>query len=374
MQFEKIVGQNAIKNRLIQSVKENRISHAQLFTGKEGVGALPLALAYLQMIFCENPTENDSCGVCSSCVKIQKASHPDIHFVFPYAKSKTEDNFNHHIAAFKEAMLHNTYLTKSDWEEHLGVENKILSIYTNDSDELNRVLALKSYEGKYKVAVIWLADNMNTTTANKLLKILEEPYPQTLFILIAESADKLLPTIISRTQNIQIPAISDADMKFALQKNYQLSSEAIDTIVALCEGNWNEAQKMSSGGFKNEYLQFFINWMRQLWKFEVTEIMLLMDSFVALGREGQKNMFLYCLHLVRECLLMNYSEAQTGRANPEELVFLKKFFLYINDNNVMDISKEFNEAIFHVERNANPKILFIDLSAKLAKLLRQKSQ
>ncbi|MBA3900966.1 MAG: DNA polymerase III subunit delta [Bacteroidetes bacterium] len=379
MLFKDIIGQEALKKRLIQSVNDNRLSHGQLFTGPEGSGTLALSIAYIQYINCEARTAEDSCGICPSCIKYNKLAHPDLHFVFPVTSTKAVTGTNiksdDFILKWREAVVANPYLSINNWYEAMGVENKQGIINVNDSDEVVKKLSLKAYEAEYKAMIIWMAEKMNTQAANKLLKILEEPPDKTIFILISEQFGQLLATITSRTQLIKVNKIDDKDMIKHLVEKQGLSEQNAGQVTFLASGNFNLAKNiMSEGGEDDFFTSNFITWMRLCYGARVPDVMQWLDVISKAGREKQKSFFDYALEMVRECLLLNYSpDKGLNRINKNEAEFLKKFSPFIHGANCILITEELNKASYHIERNANPRILFLDLSLKLMKLLRIKA-
>jgi len=240
MLFKEIIGQEEVKKRLINAVKENRISHAQLFLGKEGFGTLALAIAYAQYICCENKLANDSCGVCSSCIKYQKLVHPDLHFVFPVATNavvKKKPISNHFLPQWRASLLNDYYLSYKSWQEKIETGNKQLLITKDESIDILKKLNLKTYESAYKIMIIWYPEKFNIASANKLLKILEEPPEKTLFILVAQETEKIINTILSRTQLIKINQINAVALQQAIIKKYQLTEDEALSIAKLADGN-----------------------------------------------------------------------------------------------------------------------------------------
>jgi len=370
MQFNTIIGQEDVKSRLIQSVKDNRVSHAQLFLGKTGSGSLALAIAYAQYICCEQKQENDSCGTCKSCIKYQKLIHPDLHFAYPVALSKDVRTSTNVIAEWRGAVIADPYLSLNDWFDLLEAENKQPVIGTEESGEILRKLSLTTYEAEYKVMVIWQADKMNAAAANKLLKILEEPPDKTLFMLVCESEDQMLRTIISRTQLLKVKNIDEKSLVQALVSKHGLNNDEALGIAQLAEGDYGVAKKLLSENESAEWnLNSFQAWMRASLKFDMQKINGLIVEFSELGRERQKNYLNYCLHLVRESVMINYADASIVRVTEKEKEFLKKFSPFINAGNCIQFTEELNRSIMHIERNANPKIVFLDVSFKWNELL-----
>lgn len=370
MLFHEIIGQQAVKERLIRSVKEGRISHAQLFLGPEGNGSLALAIAYAQYISCKDKKEDDACGVCPSCVKYNKLIHPDLHFVYPVALSKDVRTSTDVIAKFREAFLDNPYISLFKWFEQLDAENKQAVIGVEESGEILRKLSLTTYEAEYKIMVIWQAEKMNQAAANKLLKILEEPPDKTLFLLVCESEDQLLRTIVSRTQLIKIPKIADQDMLKALVERNGLTPEDAEKTAHLADGSYAEALLLiNENENAAQNLLSFQKLMRASLKFDAKAVISWIDEVSAAGRERQKNFINYSLHIIRESMIINYGDPALTKLGKDEQDFVKKFAPFIHSNNIERFTEELNKAYYHMERNANPKILFMDLAFKFNELL-----
>jgi DNA polymerase-3 subunit delta' len=370
MLFSEIIGQQAVKERLIRSVKDGRISHAQLFLGPQGSGTLALAVAYAQYISCSNKQEHDSCGQCSSCIKYNKLVHPDLHFVYPVALSKDVRVSTDVAAQWRGAFLDNPYVTLFNWFEQLDAENKQAVIGVEESGEILRKLSLTTYEAEYKIMIIWQAEKMNQQSANKLLKILEEPPDKTLFLLVCESEDQLLRTIVSRTQLIKINKISESDMMQSLGDRHGLSPEAAEKITHLADGNYAEVLLLvNENENAGQNLLSFQKLMRASLKFDPKAVMVWIDEISAAGRERQKNFLNYALHIMRESLVLNYADEELVKLAADEQEFVKKFSPFIHGSNVERFIEELNKAHYHMERNANPKILFMDLAFKFNELL-----
>ncbi len=370
MLFKDIIGQQGVKERLIRSIREGRISHAQLFLGPAGSGSLALALAYAQYISCKNKEEHDSCGHCSSCIKYNKLIHPDLHFVYPVALSKAVRVSTDVAADWREAFLGNPYITLFNWFEHLDAENKQAVIGVDESAEILRKLSLTTYESEFKIMIIWQADKMNLQAANKLLKILEEPPDKTLFLLVCESEDQLLRTILSRTQLIKIPKIQDAELIKALTERNGLSPQEAESTAHLADGSYAEALMLiNENENAAQNLLSFQKLMRASLKFDPKTVMSWIDEMSAMGRERQKNFIKYGLHIMRESLMLNYADQSLVKLGGIEEEFVTKFSPFIHANNAERFIDELNKAYQHMERNANPKILFMDLAIKFNELL-----
>lgn len=376
MQFKEIIGHSKVKKQLINTVNEGRISHAQLFLGKEGSGNLSLAIAYAQYISCANKQADDSCNECPSCIKFNNLVHPDLHFIFPVAtnadvkKNPISSNFlSQWRAMFKES----NYFSLAMWQEKIETGNKQLLISKEESVEILKVLNLKTYESEYKTVIIWFPEKFNSASANKLLKIIEEPPPKTLFLLVAEDAGQIISTIVSRTQLIKVGRIEDEELRIALAREFQLEEKSVQHIVHRSDGNYITAKKLIAYSESEIiYHDLFVSWMRSAFKGDVLGLIAWTDeiSTATFGREKQKQFLDYGLLLFRESLIRNYGDSSLERSNDTVSQFLNKFAPYIHGSNCIEIIELFNDAIYHIERNANPKILFLDVSLKLTKLLR----
>lgn len=377
MQFKNVIGQTAIKQRLIQSVRENHVSHAQLFLGPAGSGKLPLALAYAQYILCPNRTETDSCGVCPTCQKMQKLVHPDLHFVVPTAntkKVKSNPESDLFMEEWREYVIQNQgYVDTSSWYTFLDVENKQGYMSVRDAASLLRKLSMKAYEGEYKIAIIWMAEKMRVDTANKLLKLLEEPPEKTVFLLIAEDGEELLATIKSRTALVKIPALDTVSIEMALQQRFGCDPQQARDAAMISEGNWLTA----SQSFKNfEDHKFFFatfqQWMRLCFKAAYSELIDFSANIKTIGREKQKELLDYGLRIIRNSLLFNNNLADIVMLPDDEKTFNSKFAPFVNPANLAQIAELFDEAIRHIERNGNAQLVFTDVSFKMVGLLKKK--
>ena len=377
MQFKDVIGQTAVKQRLIQSVRENHVSHAQLFLGPAGSGKLPLALAYAQYILCPNRTETDSCGTCPTCQKMQKLVHPDLHFVVPTNTTKSVKS-NPESDLFMEewrefTLKNNGYFNDTDWYAFLDIENKQGYMSVRDAASLLRKLSMKSYEGEYKIAIIWMAEKMRVDTANKLLKLLEEPPEKTVFILIAEDQGELLATIKSRTALVKISALDATSIEAALQQRYGCDPKQAHEAAMISEGDWLTACR-SFKDFEDHKFFFatFQQWMRLCFKMAYSELIDFSANIKTLGREKQKELLEYGLRIIRNTLLFNNNLAEIVMLPDDEKTFNSKFSPFVNPANLVQIADLFDEAIRHIERNGNAQIVFTDVSFKMVGLLKKK--
>ncbi|RUT78000.1 ATP-binding protein [Ancylomarina longa] len=373
MQFKDIIGHKSIKKRFIQSVKDNRVSHAQLLIGPTGIGKLPLAIAFAQYVSCLNKGENDSCGICASCQKYQKLIHPDLHFVFPVVKGKgftnpVSDNF---IASWRNQVLKDAYFDIGDWYRTIGVDNSQGMIYSHESNEIIRKLNLKTYESDYKIMIIWLPEKMHLSCANKLLKMIEEPPVKTLFFMVSEESENIIQTILSRVQLVKVPRIEKEALSQAIRQNFNLSESEIDNLVHLSEGSFRKARIVVQNSEENSFnFENFVAIMRHCYARKVSDIMDWAEEIASIGRERQKSFLNYGVRMIRENFILNLKQSNMVFLSGDEMNFSQRFSPYINEGNVWFISDELSRAYTDIERNANAKIVFLDLGLKLVKLLR----
>ena len=383
MLFREIIGQERVKAQLRKSVQEGFIPHAQLFTGPEGVGKLQLAVAYAQYLACPNRTAEDACGVCPTCLQYQKLQHPDLHFAFPIVKTDAGDVCDDFFEAFRELLLDKGYFNLEDWYTALGVETKQGMIYEKESSEILRKLSLKAFGNGYKVMIIWQPEKMNTTCANKLLKLLEEPSEMTLFILVSEHPELLLPTIISRVQQIRIPALGEEDIIAGLKAN-GFGEEASD-LAHIAAGSFLAARKLADESSTNkQYLNDFIALMRNAYTIgKIKDPQKKSESLQAIrkwsldmadakvGRERQKAFLQYAQRQVRENYVYNLQQPEMNYQTADERAFSKNFAPFINNGNVEQIMDELGKAEHQIGQNGNAKIIFFDLCLQFIVLLKR---
>ncbi len=387
MQFAQVAGQTHLKNSLIEAVKEGRIPHAQLFAGAEGYGTFALALAYAQFVSCTNRqyyegrkgTElmGDSCGKCPSCLKYSKLVHPDLHFVFPNTTTKKIDKNNESslfMEQFREFVLENDgYIDINSWLEYLKVDNKQGEINVRDAVSIVRDLTMTTYESPYKTMIIWCADRLRHDVAPKLLKILEEPYEGTLFLLITENTEAILPTILSRTQLVKILPIEDTAIEHYLIDTKHFDQQKAATIATNTDGNLIKALQYDAETNK-EFTELFIKWIRIAFQYrsKASDLSVLVEQIAKMGRETQKNFISHVSELFRECLMCNMGmQIKGGLFRDENTEFRNKFSKFVNTDNISGITHLLEQTRYHVSRNANSKILFFDLSLHLGMLLNQ---
>lgn len=373
MKFEKVIGQNNIKDKLRQSYFDNRVSQAYLFYGIPGIGKLALAIAFGQFLSCENKTDLDSCGECPSCKKYEKLIHPDLHFVFPVISSTGKKSISDaFIQQWRDIVLNDPYFSYNEWLLSLDSENKQGSIYSDESAEIIRKLNLKTFESEYKVMIIWLPEKMNISCANKLLKILEEPSKDTVFILVSNDKESVLPTIVSRTQPIKILGIEETVLKNTLINKFDIEGQKADDIISISNGSMLEAKSMIMTNAETQYnLSQFVSLMRITYSRKIADILKWADNLSKIGREKQKDLINYCLVLIRENYIYNYNHKELNYMTKDEADFAANFARFINPQNADSILQIFNDAYYHIERNANSKIVLTDSAFKIMKVIRK---
>lgn len=376
MFFRDVTGQDEIKKKLINNIKNNRVSHAQLFLGAEGSGNLALAVAFARYLACRQPGPDDACGICPSCIKYNKLAHPDLTFFYPtVVKSKGEkvSGSKEQAAEFRAYLEKSPYVSLNGWYAHNQLENKQGIISAEDCNEIIRVLGYKSYESEYKVVIIWMIERLFHSAAPKLLKILEEPPEKTLFLIVSENHDQVLNTILSRTQMVKIPALSDQQVKEGLINQYEAAREEAEQIAFLANGSFGYALQMlhTREGLEDN-TALLRDWLRVCYSFEAKKIVEYTESMAKMGRERQKAFLTFALEIFRQCTLLNYQANGLVKAHPQARDFILKFSKVLTPAVAMLMAEEFSKAIYHIERNANPKILFTDLSLKSFRIMKTK--
>ena len=374
MFFKDVIGQEEAKLRLIREAKEGKIAHARLFCGPEGIGKLPLAIAYARYLSCHKPNETDACGTCPNCIKFNKLAHPDLHFVFPVIKKKAKDTTSDdYLTEWRELLNHTPYFNLNMWLEEMGAENQQAQIFVKESDEIIRKLSLKSSQGGYKIMIIWLPEKMNVECSNKLLKLLEEPPSQTIFLLVSEEPEMLLTTIQSRTQRFNLYGIEDKDISERLQNLYGIQEKDAKTIAHCSEGNFLKALEAIHLNEENKlFFELFVNLMRLSYQRKIREMRQWSETLAAMGRERQKHFLSYCQRMIRENFIYNFHDTTLIYLNEDERNFANRFAPFVNEQNVVGIMEELSEAQRHIEQNVNARMVFFDFSLKMIVLLVQK--
>nr|WP_246440298.1 DNA polymerase III subunit delta' [Rhabdobacter roseus] len=361
-----------VKAALVRAVRQNHVAHAQLFDGAAGGGALALALAFATYVNCEDKREQDACGRCASCVKMAKLIHPDLHCIFPIATSKkapgsTSEAF---LPLWRTFIHESPYRLLPDWLDFIQAENKQGNISVEEARSILRKLALKAYEGEYKILIIWKPELMNLASANALLKILEEPPVKTLFLLVSDQSDRLLTTLLSRTQRVAVPTFTDQNVTDYLQQQHALAASQARQIAYLCDGNLAEAARLTHES-TDDRTEWFAHWMRSCYKQDLVQLVTLADSFDGLNKEAQKGIFEYTLRLFRDMLVWTQGAGELLRVPAEELAFVQNFAKAVPEGALERMVQQVNEAYYHVERNVRAKMVFLDLSLTVSQFFRK---
>ena len=384
MLFNDVIGLPHIKNHLTTTADRNRIPHAQLFTGKPGSGALPMAIAYAQYILCKNSggeNNNEEAAACN--LKFRNLSHPDLHFAFPVAvneKIKKRPVSSNFLEEWRDFLKNNPYGNLYDWYQRLGIENKQGKIGVDEAQEIVKSLSLKSYEGGFKVMIVWMPEKMNLEASNKLLKLIEEPPNKTIFLLVAEDEEQIIQTIKSRCQSLYFPPLGEGDISKALQEKENCELGLAKKIAHQANGDYTKAIHLLKKDSSDEQFEaWFISWVRSAFKAKgnkstVLELISWSDEIAALNRETQKSFLLYCIDFFRQSMLLNYKAKTLVYLEPSSEKFkLENFAPFIHGNNILEITEALETAIYHIERNGNSKIILTDLSIRLTRFLHKKA-
>lgn len=381
MEFSEIIGHQHIKSHLLKTIENGRIPHAQLFIGINGSGLLPMAIAYASELICKTyPKDSSKYKLCQS--KIAKLEHPDLHFVYPVntsdiaSKNAISDNY---ATAWREFILENPYASLFEWLQHIGIEKKQGIISKYEAENISKKLSLKSFEGGYKVMIIWMADNMNSECSNKILKLVEEPTEKTVLIFITEKEEKIITTIKSRCQKLNFPPLSEASIVDELVEKREIQENIAVNTARRARGDFNKAlQLLDEANEDNIFEEWFITWVRTAFrakgnKSAINSLIDWSESIASQGRETQKKFISFCLELFREALLKNYQADSILYFEPNDDSFsLDKFAPFVHQNNIFEITEALENAFYHIERNGNAKMIFTDLSIQLTRLIHRK--
>ncbi|WP_379086947.1 ATP-binding protein [Pedobacter sp. UC225_65] len=372
MQFKEMIGQESLKQQLIQTVVENRVSHAQLFLSAEGSGALPLAIAYAQYINCQNRTATDSCGACASCRKYEKYIHPDLHFSYPFFASASVKIAVDVLEEWRSLLLEDPYFNLDIWRSKLSADNKQANINIAECHDIIKKLSYKAFEAETKVLIMWLPEFLDRE-GNALLKIIEEPPANTLFILVAQNQEQILSTILSRTQIVKIPKLPDLEIENYLINKAQLAPNQATEFSFLADGNLIEAKALLNDT-PNNNAGYFAEWLRMGFGNKVPAMIAFTETAASWGRENQKNFLKYGINFLRECSLLISGADDLVKLPHQTLeVAVKLSTNVLNLAMVEALIAELEKAHYHIERNANPKILFLDVSLQLVKIIKFKT-
>lgn len=373
MSFNDVIGQDEIKAFLRRQVKEGRLPHALLLSGGEGRGKFALAFALARYLLCQHPEEEDACNKCNSCKMTEDLSHPDLHFIYPVIRRKGKRGdpvSTDFITEWRKMVKDSRYFNMDTWLAAMGAENQQAMIYTAESDTLTEKLMLQSAMGGYKVVILWLPEKLHPTCANKMLKLLEEPPRQTIFLLVSREPDSILPTIYSRTQRIEIPPVTEEAIEQALITRYSVVSQEAALIAQSANGNVLAAlENIHLNEDRELFFSLFTSLMRLAYMRNIRELKEWSLTLADMGRERQKNFLAYVQRLLRENFIYNFHLTGLNYMNREEAQFATRFARFINERNVMELMEEFDAAWQDIARNVNAKMVFFDLTLKVIVLL-----
>ncbi len=372
MKFKEVIGQEEAQQRLIQMVSEGRVPHAMMFCGPSGCGKMALALAFASYLLCKNNEgTDDSCGTCQQCAMLRSWSHPDLLFTYPVIKPSGSSADHKTISddyarEWREMLSEGPYFSMDQWLEKMKAGNQQALIYVAESEVLIRKLSMKSSQGGYKVNIIWLPERMREDCANKMLKIIEEPPQQTVFLMVCEEPERLLETIRSRVQRIDMKRIDTQAIEKALVERRAIDEVMAHQIARASNGDWLKAlEELDASNENHQFLDLFILLMRQAYMRNVKDLKVWSESVAALGRERQKRMLVYFQHLVRENFMYNFGNPELVYMTTAESNFAKNFARFINEANVIEINDIFATALRDIGQNGNPKMVFYDVALKM---------
>ena len=368
MRFAEVIGQYAVKDDLHQMVAADRLPHALLFLGPGGSGKLALALALAQYVLCSNPSEEEACGECAECSKVEKLIHPDLHFSFPTVGTNvTSDAF---LSQWREALLENPYMDVNEWLQRIGAENKQGNINKQECVNIIHKLSLKTFTTNRKILIMWLPEYLGKE-GNRLLKLIEEPPEQTLFVLVAENQELILNTILSRCQIVKVNGLDDEAIIEALKALENVDQSIATTAAQLSDGNYNEALKFARSK-QNDHAGLFLDWLRLCYQGNGVKLVNWAEKIATLGRENQKQFIQYALHFLREYLVLKMTDTAIVRLQGTELETAKKLMPLIEFDQIEKIVNLLSEQAYYVERNANPKVLFLSASIEVNRILKRR--
>lgn len=367
MSFETVLGQQQAQALFEQMITSGRLPHAMLLLGSPGNGSLALALALARRLLCTNPTGLQACENCKHCHKSGKLIHPDLHFSFPTVGSKVVSD--HLLPQWREALVANPYMEINDWLQHIGAENKQGNLNKDECLNITRKLSLKSFESERKIMILWLPEYLGNE-GNRLLKLIEEPPENTVFILVSENSERILNTILSRCQLVKTRHLSDEEVTQGLVEKLGLTTEQAQSVAQLAAGNFNDAQKLAAQQESDQAVQF-LNWMRVCYKGLPVEMVEWVNGFAGLGRENQKHFLRYALHFWRELLVLKTFGKDTVRLREREKNTAAGMAKVVNLEQLEAIVNLIDETSYHIERNAHPKVLFLDTSIQINHIIKR---
>lgn len=374
LKFSNVIGQHEVKQHLLQMVRENKLPHALMFCGPQGAGKLPLALAFARYLLCDSPSEEEACQACANCRMTEDWAHPDLHFSFPVYKAKSTDHpvSDDYLQQWRQLVRQNPYFDTELWLEEIKAENQQITFYVQESDALQKKLALKSSQGGRKVVIIWLPEKMSQEVSNKLLKLIEEPPAKTHFLLVSEDPDMVLGTIQSRVQRINVPPLSEEEVKEALVQVHAVPEQTAQQLAHLAQGSMTSALKrMQAGNENREFFELFMQLMRASYGRRIKEMQSWSQEVAAMGREKQKRLLDFSQRLIRENFIYNFHRPEMTFMSQEEQQFSTRFAPFINERNIIGIMDELSAAQRDIAQNVNARMVFFDFALRMIVLLKQ---
>lgn len=372
MFFKNIIGQDKVKQQLIVSARKEVIPHAQLFCGKAGYGTFQLAFAYARYLNCTDRSDTDACGKCSSCLKYNVLAHPDLHFIYPIASEGTKktvcDDF---LPEWRSFLSTHDYFDLDMWVNEMDSSKQTL-IYAKESDEIMRKISLRIYEAAFRILLIWMPERMHTTCANKLLKVIEEPPQNTIILMVSEEPDRILETILSRSQRINVKPIDTITLARNARAHFEPDNPETQQVARIAHGDYLKMMDIIRQSEENKlFLEQFIRLMRASVSKNVKQMKSFAEDMFSLGRERQRNFLTYCQRLIRENFMYRFQASEMNYMNQEEAMFSLKFAPFINERNVFDFIEELTDADRHLAQNGNSKIIFFDMALRITVLLQK---
>ena len=371
MFFRDIIGQDSLKQQLISSAQQSMVPHSQLFCGQAGYGTFSLAFAYARYLNCSERSDTDSCGQCPSCLKYNEIAHPDLYFIFPMAQEGKKTVCDDYIMEWRTFLANRVYFDLNGWLDEINATKQAI-IYSKESDEIIRKLGLKIYEATYRILLIWMPERMHASCANKLLKVIEEPPPNTIMLMISEEPARILGTILSRSQRINVKPIDIQTLAQHAHSHYEINDDHAQQIARMAHGDYLQMIELLHDSEENEFfLQQFILMMRNSWSKNIKGMKVFADEMASLRKERQRNFLTYCQRFLRENFIFRFQTSEMNYLNREETNFSVNFSPFITEQNVYDLMEEFTEADRHLAQNVNVKMIFFDLALRITALLKK---
>ena len=366
MQFDDLIGQERTKHFLLQLAVGERVPHALLFLGPTGSGNLALAVAFAQLLQCETPGPQGACGVCNACHKAEAFVHPDIHFSFPTVGANMVST--NYLKEWRAFLNNNPYSDVNTWLQQLGADNKQGNITKDECNAIIKKLSLTTFEGRYKILVMWMPEYLGKE-GNRLLKLIEEPPDQTIFLLAAENQEAILNTILSRCQLVKTDLLSDEEIAEGLAQRRGLDPTRARQIAFLAGGDFGAALALADNP-ENDDAHLLLDWLRKCWRGNPVELVKWTDNFAQLGRENQKQFLQYGLHFLREMMYLLATQSNAIRLRPEEFTTAQNMAKVLDFEKITQLAALLNDNVYYIERNANPRILFLDTSIAMHRIFK----